>query len=190
MAGHTTRRSLVGLIAATPFTGAASRAGVARGQPLIETDGSRLAARNIGIIRKHHAVMNEGDFRTAALAYAENTESNGHSGGRAGLIRVFEDIYATFPDWRMSIDEIAGIGDVVIARMAVTGTHRGVGTLPINGGLLVGIPPTGRRFSVRHIHWYGMANGLIVTHWTERGDIEMMQQLGLLTKPPSGHTPP
>lgn len=187
MAGDTTRRSLVGLIAAIPLAAAASSTDTSdRGRPMIETDGSPLAARNIAAIRSHHAVMNEGDFRKAALSYAENTQSNGHTGGRAGLVKVFEDIYTTFPDWRMSIDEIAGVGEAVIARMTVTGTHRGIGTLPINGGLLMGIPPTGRQFSVRHIHWYGMSNGLITSHWAERGDIDMMQQLGLLPTPPRG----
>jgi len=44
----------------------------------------------------------------------------------------------------------------------VSGTHLGVGRLPVNGGLLVGVAPTGKHYSVQHIHWFTLRDGLII----------------------------
>jgi hypothetical protein len=72
---------------------------------------------------------------------------------RGEIRRGIEDILATFPDWHMEIIELIAKGDSVVARFTVTGTHRGVGKFPMNGGMLVGVQPTGKHFSVEHILW-------------------------------------
>jgi predicted ester cyclase len=95
-------------------------------------------------------------------------------------IAVLTDIYVTFPDWRMEIEDVAAIGDDIIVRMIVTGTHKGVGKIPVNGGLLVGVAPTGKSFKVQHIHWYTLKDGLIVEHRACLDDVGMRQELGLL----------
>ena len=64
--------------------------------------------------------------------------------------------------------------------MPLQSTHRGVGKLPVNGGLMIDVAPTGRYMDVQHIHWYVLENGLVAEHWASREDISMMQQLGLL----------
>jgi predicted ester cyclase len=100
--------------------------------------------------------------------------------GRQGVLRVRIDIHTTFPDWKMEIEDLDAVGNDVIARMIVSGTHKGVGKIPVNGGLLVGVPPSGNAFKVQHIHWYELKDGLIVEHRACRDDVGMMQQLGLL----------
>jgi hypothetical protein len=52
--------------------------------------------------------------------------------------------------------------------------------------MLVGVPPTGKRFEVSHIHWYTLRDEKIVAHYGNRDDISMMQQLGLM---PTSLTP-
>jgi predicted ester cyclase len=136
-------------------------------------------AANIALVRRHHDLMNSGDWRAAAEIYAPDALNHGRPVGRAGILAVLGDIYATFPDWRMEIVEAVGMGDTVVARLNVSGTHRGVARRRVNGGFLVGVPPTGQRFDVQHIHWYGVRDGLFVRHWAERDDIDMMRQLGL-----------
>lgn len=89
----------------------------------------------------------------------------------------------------MEIEDLAAVGDAVIVRVSVTGTHKGVGKLHVNGGLMIGVPPTGKSFKVEHIHWYTFKNGLIVEHRGARDDISMMQQLGLLP-PEKPYAPP
>lgn len=145
-----------------------------------EIAGSEVAARNAELIRRHYAVLNTGDVVAAAQFYAEDTRNHGVPVGRQGVLRVLTDIYGTFPDWRMETEDLAAIDDDVIVRMIVTGTHKGVGKIPVNGGLLVGVPPTGKSFKVQHIHWHTLKQGLIVEHRANRDDVGMMQQLGLL----------
>jgi predicted ester cyclase len=139
-----------------------------------------LAARNADIIRRQNVVQNGGDAAGAAEFFAEDTRNHGVPVGRKGVLRVLTDIINTFPDWHTEIEDLVAIGDDVIIRVISTGTHKGVGKIPVNGGLLVGVPPTGNTFKVQSIHWHTLKNGLIVEHRASRDDIGMMQQLGLL----------
>ena len=100
--------------------------------------------------------------------------------GREGIRTRIEDIVATFPDYRKEIVDLIARGDTVVVRCRVSGTHRGVGKLALNGGMLVGVPPTGKHFEVQHIHWYRLRDGKIVEHTAARDDLGMMRQLGLL----------
>jgi predicted ester cyclase len=50
----------------------------------------------------------------------------------------------------------------------------------VNGGLLVGVPPTNRQFRVNHVHLYRVNDSMITDHYGLRDDLGMMQQLGLL----------
>ena len=136
--------------------------------------------QNREVIRQHYARRNRGDWKAAIEDYAEDARNHGRPVGREGMRRVLEDIYATFPDWRMDIVEMVAEANAVIVRCTVGGTHRGVGRLPLYGGLLLGVPPTGKRFEAQQMHWYALRAGQIVDHRATRDDIGMMQQLGLL----------
>ncbi len=141
-------------------------------------------AKNEAVIRQHHERLNRADFTAALQDYAEDTQNHGRSVGRKGLSQVIGDIYATFPDWRMEIVEMVAAGDSVVVRCTVSGTHKGVGKLPVNGAMLVDVAPTGKRFEVQHIHWYQLKDGKIVQHRANRDDIGMIRQLGLLPPAP------
>ena len=147
------------------------------------------AAANKAVIHQHHERLNRGDRKAALQDYAEDTKNHGRPVGREGLRRVFEDILTTFPDWRMEIVETIAAEDSVVVRCMVTGTHQGIGKLPINGAMLIGVPPTGKRFEVQHIHWYQLKDGKIVDHRANRDDIGMMRQLGLLPPAPQPIAP-
>ena len=142
--------------------------------------------RNQEVIRQHHERLNRGDLKAAILDYAEDTKNQGRPVGRDGLRLVLDDIYTTFPDWRMEIVEMVAEGESVVVRCTVSGTHRGVGKRSVNGGMLVGSNRRKKRFEVQHIHWYQLHNGKIVEHRANRDDVGMMRQLGLLppAKPP------
>jgi predicted ester cyclase len=83
----------------------------------------------------------------------------------------------------MEILDIAAVGDSVVVRCKVSGTHLGVGTKRLNGGFVMGVPPSHKRFEVQHIHWYKIRDGMIVDHFTNRDDLGMSQQLGVLPLP-------
>jgi predicted ester cyclase len=52
-------------------------------------------------------------------------------------------------------------------------------------GEFMGVPPTGRSFSVQHMHMYRVADGKVAEHWACRDDLGQFAQLGL-TPPPAG----
>ncbi len=142
--------------------------------------GTDTVTRNQNAIREHHERLNRGDVQAAVLDYAVDATNHGRPVGRDGLRLVLEDIFTTFPDWRMEIVEMVAEGDSVVVRCTVSGTHRGVGKRPVNGGMLVGVAPTQKRFEVQHIHWYKLRDGKIIEHRANRDDIGMTRQLGLL----------
>ena len=135
---------------------------------------------NLEIIRRQIEKWTSGDAAAVAEDFAVDTRNHGEAVGRAGIETVIEDIWRTFPDWRAEIIELIAAGDSVVARLNVSGTHRGIGRLPVNGGMLVGLAPTGKSFEAQHIHWYKMRDGKIVDHYANRDDLEMMRQLGVL----------
>ena len=137
------------------------------------------ASTNTAIVEKQLAEMNHGDWRTALDVYTPDTRNFGRKVGRAVMARIFQDIYATFPDFRQDVVDIVAVGDSVIVRETMSGTHRGVGRIPVNGGMLVGVAPTGRHYEIDAIHWYKLKDGKIVDHYAVRDDLKMMQDLGL-----------
>ena len=140
---------------------------------------------NIKIIEKQLAEMNGGDWKTALDVYTPDTRNFGRKVGRAVMARIFQDIYTTFPDFKQEIVEIVAVGDSVIVREKMKGTHDGVGRIPVNGGLLVGVAPTGHHYEIDAIHWYKLKDGKIVDHYAVRDDLKMMQDLGLSPEPAS-----
>jgi predicted ester cyclase len=138
---------------------------------------------NIKAIKTYNDAFNRGDIDTAIQSFAEPTRNHGRVVPRAGVARVLQDIRTRFPDVNLSIEQIVAAGDQVIVLQTYSGTHRGVGQLPVDGGLLVGVAPTGKHFSVQHIHWYTLKDGLIVDHRANRDDVGMMVQLGLIVPP-------
>ena len=135
---------------------------------------------NEKVILSNYEKLNRGDINTSLEDFAEDTFNHGIKVGREGIKLVLEDIYRTFPDWNFEIEDIAADGDSVIVRSTVRGTHLGTGEIPVNGGLLIGVAPTGAKFEAQHIHWYKLRDGKIIEHYANRDDIGMMQQLGLL----------
>jgi len=147
-----------------------------------------LEARNEAVIRRHHDAINTGDVAAAAAFYADEVRNNGNLVNRARLFAIMQDNSRTFPDWKMTIDRLIARGDEVVVLMTVTGTHKAVSQRPVNGGVYLGVAPTGKSFSVLHTHWFTLKDGLIVEHRATRDDLGMSRQLGLL--PPAPPRPP
>jgi steroid delta-isomerase-like uncharacterized protein len=140
---------------------------------------------NRKLVQQYWDAFNQGDMAAAAEFFAEDTHNHGRPVGRAGLLAVMKDIQETFPDIRFTPLQSMVEGEWVAVRGTFSGTHRGVGRLPVNGGMLVGVPPTGRHFEVQHIHLLQLRGGKIIEHFANRDDLGMMKQLGLLPTPDS-----
>ncbi len=142
-----------------------------------------VVERNKSVVRDFQNQMDKGDVQAALLNFAEDAENHGRRVNKQIFRLILEDISRTFPDSKGEIVDIVAEGDSVVTRTKVSGTHKGTGKLPVNGGLLVGVPPTGKHYEVQHIHWFKLRDGKIIAHWANRDDVGMMQQLGLLPTP-------
>lgn len=139
--------------------------------------------RNARIVAEQHAHLSAGRIPEAVAQWADPISNHGRPVPRSVIEAILTDILATFPDLDFPVEELTASGPNVVARCRFRGTHKGVGKLPVNGGLLVDVAPTGKFMDVQHIHWYVLKDGLVTTHWANRDDVGMMQQLGLLAKP-------
>ena len=81
--------------------------------------------------------------------------------------KMFRD---AFPDYHMTIEDIVGEEDRVVARYRQTGTHQGE---------LFGIPPTGKEVDFEEIALLKFADGMIIVSWFQTDLLKMMSQLGI-----------
>ena len=121
--------------------------------------------RNEDVVRHFFERIDRGNVQSALLDLAEDTKNFDRPVGREGFRQVNEDILTTFPEYHFEIEEMVGEGDSVVMRCKVSGTHRGIGKRPVDGGMLVGVAPTQKHFEVQHIHRIKLRDGKIVDHY-------------------------
>jgi predicted ester cyclase len=134
----------------------------------------------LAVIDRMIAAGNRQDVDAWAGVYSPDATNHGFPAGREGLRAFYQDLVTAFPDWHYELGTVVVEGDVVMAELVMTGTHLGTCQLPVLGGLLVGVPPTGRRVRVHHAHSYRIVDGYIVEHHAVRDDLGLLQQLGLI----------
>ena len=78
------------------------------------------------------------------------------------------------PDFNSTIEDIIAEGDKVVVRSTMRGTH---------SGELLGIAPTGKKFSETGISIYRIARGKIAEVWVVDDTLGLMQQLGAIPSP-------
>ena len=144
-----------------------------------------IVETNRRIAERFRDAFNRGDLDSAASCFSEDCQNHGRQVGRAGVRKVLREIKTNFPDARLTTLNSVAEGEWVVVRCTYSGTHRGTSHFPVDGGMLVGVQPTGRAFEVQHIHMYRVREGKIAEHFANRDDVGMMRQLGLLPPPPS-----
>ncbi|MGA8900109.1 ester cyclase [Bradyrhizobium sp.] len=135
---------------------------------------------NKAVIRRLVEAHNRQDAFAAAACFAPGGTNHGRVAGPSGMERVYRNLYAAFPDYHWELQTLFGEGDWVALHVVQTGTHLGTLELPVFGGLIHNVAPTGKTVSVANIHLYQMRDGLIVRHTAVRDDLGMMRQMGLL----------
>jgi steroid delta-isomerase-like uncharacterized protein len=91
-----------------------------------------------------------------------------------GLKQLIRGQRAAFPDVRTTIEDLVAEGDMVVKRFTVRGTHTG----DFNG-----IPPTGKRFTLKGIDILRFIDGKIQEIWIGYDMLGMLQQLGVMPQP-------
>ena len=134
--------------------------------------------------RLYEEGINRQDAAAAAAFYTTDAKNHGRTIGREGMRKVFEALFAAFPDFHYRIEEATAEDDRVVCKVTMTGTHRGQPTLPeVFNGMLSGVAPTGKRVTVLQFHSFRIQGSLISEHAAVRDDLGMVLQLGLVKRP-------
>lgn len=79
--------------------------------------------------------------------------------------------YAAVPDFSHTVEDQIAEGEMVVTRLTNRGTHRGE---------LLGLPATGKAFTIQGINLVRVAGGRIAEEWVIFDMLGMLQQLGVV----------
>jgi steroid delta-isomerase-like uncharacterized protein len=133
---------------------------------------------NKAVVRRWIEAYNERDLEAEADARAPGYVA--HAPGLPGSLdseawtQFLSSFTESFPDIRLTVEDIVAEGDTVAARVAFHGTHRGE---------FQGIPPTGKEVAFSSIEIDRMVDGKVQEHWFEMDLLGLMQQLGAIPEP-------
>jgi steroid delta-isomerase-like uncharacterized protein len=74
-------------------------------------------------------------------------------------------------DPQFTVEDVIAEGDRVAVRLTSSATHVGE---------LMGMPPSGKRYSIGEIHIFRLRDGKVAEHWHQLDQMAMMRQLGAL----------
>ena len=137
------------------------------------------AEDNEAIIRRWIEAYNDRDRQAEAAVLAPDYVAHipAAPGPLEGLEawRQFSGSFAqAFPDLRLIVEDIFSAGEMVAARVAFHGTHRGE---------FQGMPPTGKEVAFSSIELNRVVDGKVEEHWVELDLLALMQQLGAIPEP-------
>jgi steroid delta-isomerase-like uncharacterized protein len=128
---------------------------------------------NKAILRRYKVdILNSRDIdaldEVVAVDYLDHAAFPGQAPGLEGLKqRVTTLFQALEPTW--TIDDIVAEDDMVVLRWSHIGTHVGE---------FLGIPPTGKSFTIRGIDMYRVRDGKMAEHWNVVDLYGFCQQVG------------
>jgi predicted ester cyclase len=108
------------------------------------------------------------DFQDHEPAHPE------HPAGPESVKQTVESLHGAFRDLHFEVEEEIAAGDKVVQLVVMSGRH---------AGPLMGREPTGKKFAVRHIYIWRIADDKIVDHWGSRDDLGLLAQLELIELP-------
>ena len=94
--------------------------------------------------------------------------------GREPLKQAQQRISQGLADARMTIEEMIAEGDLVAVRLTSHGRHTGD---------FMGMPPSGKEYTIGEIHIFRVHDGRVTEHWREADMLRMLQQLGAMPGP-------
>lgn len=137
-----------------------------------------IEATNKALVRRwFDEVWNNRQAATVDKLMAPNAVAHGLGDGDAEVrgpaqFKTFlRNMLGTFPDLRISIEDIVAEADKVMVRVLLEGTHRG-------GDL--GIPATGRRIRVAGIVLVRIQDDQIVEGWNSWDQLGLLRQIGAI----------
>ena len=86
----------------------------------------------------------------------------------------YTSLFASFPDFHFTVEDLIEVGDKVVGRCTATGTMQGE---------YLRLKPTGKKATWTEIHIGRFANGKWVEHWASSDQLDMLLQLGAIPPP-------
>lgn len=87
---------------------------------------------------------------------------------------LWQSFNVAFPDLTHNIKEIYANGDIVVARIIISGTHEGE---------FIGLPPTGKKVEFSAIEIFRFSDDKVADFWADADLLGLYQQLGMELKP-------
>jgi steroid delta-isomerase-like uncharacterized protein len=88
--------------------------------------------------------------------------------GREPLKKAMERAGAGVSDPEFTIEDVIGEGDKVAVRLTSSASH---------SGDFMGMPASGKRYTISEIHIFRIRDGQVSEHWHEFDKMSLMQQL-------------
>lgn len=79
------------------------------------------------------------------------------------------NLRTAFPDLFCAVETLVAEGDQVVARVNLTGTHHGE---------YMGLPPTGKKFSVESVDYMRISNNKCIEFYSSVDNLKILSQLG------------
>jgi steroid delta-isomerase-like uncharacterized protein len=143
---------------------------------------AELEEQNKAVVKSMYEAWSNGDFEAfkevVVPEYLWYTPSrNTEPMSREDTIEFGKMMHNAFPDVAFSIEELIAVGDKVISRFIMRGTHEGE---------FQGIPATGNKIESSGIMISRIENGKSVEDREEFDMLGLMMQLGMELKPKEG----
>lgn len=131
------------------------------------------------IVLKEVAFWNGHDAEAVEQVYAADYVGHDpggtHAGSLADLKRNSAAVFAAFPDFYLTADDIVVEGDKAVKRWTARATHLHP---------YMGIPATGKQVTVTGTNVFRIANHRIAECWAQSDTLGLLQQLDVI--PPMG----
>ena len=94
--------------------------------------------------------------------------------GKDGLRQAITRVSAGLADTTMTVEDVIAEGDRVAVRLT---SHA------VQVGPFMGLPPSGRAYTIGEIHIFRIRDGRVAEHWHQADFLGMLRQLGALPGP-------
>jgi steroid delta-isomerase-like uncharacterized protein len=89
--------------------------------------------------------------------------------GREDMRRAIERVHGGLADVEFTIEDMVAEGNRVAVRLRSSATHTGT---------FMGMPATGKHYSIEEIHLFRIDDGKVAEHWHQMDQMGLMKQLG------------
>ena len=134
--------------------------------------------QNAQALGKFAEAANSGKYELFDEAVApdslDHDPAPGQGPGPKGYRAFFTEMRTAFPDLKADLAALVADDESIAFAYTLSGTHKGP---------LMGIPPTGKKMSIRGVQFSKFRDGKMVERWGSSDQLGMLQQLGITAIP-------